>query len=169
MNGEKKRILARFKITELGGTDWVPIIFGARAIDCVEPNGLGFMPGPHSHFLAALGLQIERVEEENYEWAGPDARYKESKELTVYAIKAGVFDEPDGEIRFRDDSIGTTGTPLTYVGEPLMLAPSEAVWVPVEVSGPLPAGEAQQVVLATDQTALDAVPGRTEPEKACFW
>ena len=37
-----------------------------------------------------------------------------------------------------------------------MFAPSEAVWVPVEVSGPLPAGEAQQVVL---QTALDAVPG----------
>ena len=40
-----------------------------------------------------------------------------------------------------------------------MLAPSEAVWVPVEVSGPPPAGEAQQVVLATDQTALDTVPG----------
>ena len=36
---------------------------------------------------------------------------------------------------------------------------AEAVWVPVEVSGPLPAGEAQQVVLATDQTVLDTVPG----------
>ena len=69
LSGEKKTILARFKITELGGTDWVPIIFGARAIDCVERNGLGFMPGPHSHFLTALGLQIERVEEPEYEWA----------------------------------------------------------------------------------------------------
>ena len=137
----------------------MPIIFGARAIDCVERNGLGFMPGNHSHFLTALGIQIKRLDNDEYEYAGPDPRYPASRDLTVYAIKAGVFDESEDEVRFADDSIGTSGTPLTYVGEPLMLAPSEAVLVPVEVSGPLPSGEAQQVVLASDQTPLDIAPG----------
>ena len=64
LNGQRKSVVARFKVTELGGTDWVPMILGARAIDCTERNGLGFVPGPHSYFMKALGLQVERVEED---------------------------------------------------------------------------------------------------------
>ena len=56
------KIQARFKVTAYGKTDWVPIILGARAIDCPERGGLGFSPGPASHTLRGLGIQVERVD-----------------------------------------------------------------------------------------------------------
>ena len=40
-------VRAKFKICAQGTTDWVPIILGARAQDCVERGGLGIEPGPH--------------------------------------------------------------------------------------------------------------------------
>ena len=56
-------IYARFKICPNGTTDWVPIVLGARSIDCVERGGLGHSPLDKSHAMAKLGIQMERVEQ----------------------------------------------------------------------------------------------------------
>ena len=54
--------LAKFKICAKGTTDWVPMILGARAIDCKERGGLGFIPGPAAHGFTALGILVERAD-----------------------------------------------------------------------------------------------------------
>ena len=49
-------IKVKFKIMKSGSTDWVPIILGARALDCTERGGLGFIPGPHSYTFQGLNI-----------------------------------------------------------------------------------------------------------------
>ena len=56
----------RFKITASGATDWVQIIMGAAAIDCVELGGLGHRPGARRHHLDGLGIQVIRHDPESY-------------------------------------------------------------------------------------------------------
>ena len=58
--GTKKgpKIKARFKICAKGTTDWIGIILGARALDCPERGGLGFIPGPYGHTFTKLGIQV---------------------------------------------------------------------------------------------------------------
>jgi hypothetical protein len=46
---EGPEILCRFKICKKGSTDWVGWILGARALDCPERGGLGFVPLEHCH------------------------------------------------------------------------------------------------------------------------
>ena len=93
---EMTPVMARFKITKLGSTDWAPIILGAKAIDCTERNGLGFLPGPHCHRLTGLGMMVERLEdpyphltEGIYQISG------ETRRFTCYAIRTSVFDDED--------------------------------------------------------------------------
>ena len=52
-------ILIRFKITKQGGTDWVGIILGARALDCVKRGGLGHVAADNAHLMQRLGIAME--------------------------------------------------------------------------------------------------------------
>ena len=56
-------IRARFKITKKGSTDWVGMILGGSAIDCVARNGLGFVPSANSHWMEGLGIAMERLDQ----------------------------------------------------------------------------------------------------------
>ena len=76
-------IHARFKICPNGTTDWVPIVLGARSIDCVERGGLGHSPLDKSHAMAKLGIQMERFEQ-------PYDRIKGS----CYGMRSSVVDDP---------------------------------------------------------------------------
>ena len=66
-----------------GTNDWVPIVLGARSIDCVERGGLGHSPLDKSHAMAKLGIQMERVEQ-------PYDRIKGS----CYGMRSSVVDDP---------------------------------------------------------------------------
>ena len=57
-------VWVRFKICEKGSTDWAPIIIGARALDCPERGGMGFLPMNHAHSFSGLGILMERYEDE---------------------------------------------------------------------------------------------------------
>ena len=79
-------IQVRFKICSSGSTDWAPMIIGAKAIDCAERRGLGHVPAPRHHFMGALGIMMERVEDAYLQRQG-----------SVYAIKHSVLDSSDDE------------------------------------------------------------------------
>ena len=84
----------RFKICEKGSTDWVGWIVGARAIDCAENGGLGFVPLKHSHTFTKLGIQMIRAERPG----GPrlqEGVYSQDITHPVYAIRNSVFDSDD--------------------------------------------------------------------------
>ena len=56
-------VTVRLKITAAGKTDdWCPIILGGRCLDCPEHGGMGLCPGPNSHYLTGLGIEVERFE-----------------------------------------------------------------------------------------------------------
>ena len=58
-----KERLIRFKITPKGTSSFLGLIIGGRALDCVENGGLGHSPQPRNHFLAGLGIHLERMED----------------------------------------------------------------------------------------------------------
>ena len=94
-----REIYIRLKICQAGATDWVPIIIGARALDCVDRGGLGFMPGHHGHILANLGIVVPRIEDPYDHMADDPVTYKGTKGQPVYAIRstAGSCHSASGE------------------------------------------------------------------------
>ena len=80
-------VLIRFKICKAGCTDWVGFIIGARAIDCPERGGLGFIPLEHCHTFTALGIQMARTEAPG-----------KPKADQCYAIRCSVLDSDDEEL-----------------------------------------------------------------------
>ena len=118
-------ILVRFKICEKGSTDWVGWILGARAIDCAENGGLGFVPLAHAHSFSTLGILMKRTERPG----GP-------KPDKCYPIRLSVLDSDDestdGEVgataecggtkrtKDEDDSEGAKCS-LLYEGDPITL------------------------------------------------
>ena len=55
-------IVVRAKIFRKNTSDWLGIILGARAIDCVERGGLGFKPSAGAHVFERLGIAVARTE-----------------------------------------------------------------------------------------------------------
>ena len=51
--------------------DWRGLILGGRALDCAGRMGLGFRPGPETHVLDTLGVQIPRCEDLTRTRTGP--------------------------------------------------------------------------------------------------
>ena len=153
-------ILVRFKICASGATDWAPTIIGARAIDCVERGGLGFVPGPRPHFMGAYGILMERVEDE----------YKDLSRAEAYCIKHSILDSSDDEdygiMKVANVSAAASkstlpgGTTLIFEGEGRMVEPEEMLWIPVRMeSSPEHRSEDVQLALPSDLTPLEAVPG----------
>ena len=99
-------IKVKFKIMKSGSTDWVPAILGGRALDCTERHGLGFVPGPSSHYFAGLDIQMERAERLPPKRRTHDAYAVDSSEdPRIFAVRASVVDSesdddaPDTECR----------------------------------------------------------------------
>ena len=84
-------VLTRFKICKQGTTDWVGWILGARALDCPERGGLGFIPLEHCHSFTSLGIQTERSERPG----GP-------KMDKCYAARVSVIDSDSEEEVVKD-------------------------------------------------------------------
>ena len=84
-------IKVRFKVCAAGTTDWVGFIMGARALDSPGRGGLGFIPCDNSHSMVALGIQMERTEQEGA--VKPDA---------CYYIRHSIMDSDD-----EDETYGT--------------------------------------------------------------
>ena len=65
LEGETARpgpeIFVRCKIAARGTSDWHGLILGG--LDCAGRMGLGFRPGPETHVLDTLGVQIPRCED----------------------------------------------------------------------------------------------------------
>ena len=59
-------ILVRGKIFAKGTSDWLGLILGARALDCVERGGLGFRPSSGAHHFDRLGIAVPRTEKIGY-------------------------------------------------------------------------------------------------------
>ena len=55
-------IVVRAKIFKKGTSDWLGLILGARALDCVERGGLGFRPTAGAHLFERLGIAVDRTE-----------------------------------------------------------------------------------------------------------
>ena len=176
VSAKTPRILVRFKICASGTTDWAPVIIGARAIDCVERGGLGFVPCNRTHFIGAYGIQMERIEQD----------YEDLSRASVYCIRHSVLDEqsdedfevgyaagllqdgPAGEFLHPGSSAAPSmltdkapsGTALIFEGEARMVEPDEMLWIPVRMNeSPECRAEDVQLALPSDATALEAVPG----------
>ena len=155
-----------FKICEAGSTDWVGWILGARAIDCTERGGLGFIPMSNSYSFTTLGIQTRRIEPPG----GPRLD-------SCYAIRRSVLDSDDesgseqlSEPRQRpvasaaalsaEDAV--PGIPLLYEGDPITLSQGTGAWVPVVaamISGTEPADTETQIVLPAADSPVEVVPG----------
>ena len=128
-------VVARFKISSEGTSDWVPLILGARALDCPERGGLGFLPGPIAHAFTRLGILVERAEEDCPPLEGE-----------VFALRASALDSDDEEEAVgwgagsqrsgqRAGSVpeARATVPLIYDGiEPVVLSPGERGMDPSE-------------------------------------
>ena len=95
-NGQARpEIFVRCKIAARGTSDWHGLILGGRALDCAGRMGLGFRPGPETHVLDTLGVQIPRCED-----------LTQTRKDRAYAFKARLSSlddptsrEPGGEDR----------------------------------------------------------------------
>ena len=159
-------VLFRFKICSGGTTDWVGWIIGARAIDCKEREGLGFIPMSECHAFTTLGIQMRRVERRGSE--RPDQ---------CYAIRLSVFDSDDESVD--DSQPGATsvkpsagaelikeieslpaGTALIYEGDAVELVEGAGLWVPVVAAQKSIAADSETlVVLPADDAPVEVVPG----------
>ena len=75
-------ILVRCKIFAKGNSDWLGIILGARALDCVERGGLGFYPTAGAHVFDRLGLASARAENFGFQDQYRDGAYN----MTVQVV-----------------------------------------------------------------------------------
>ena len=78
------------------------VIFGARALDCMERGGLGFRPTPGAHVFDRLGIAVARTET-----IGPEDDYKD------FAYRMDVW--RPGESDF--DSCAAGRSTLDHKGE----------------------------------------------------
>ena len=161
----------RFKICKGGSTDWVGFILGARAIDCAERGGLGFVPTEHCHTFSALGISMERTED-----AG------DAKPDNCYAIKCSAIDSDDesdggqpsgptgtdgencltltGGVNREDLLSSVFSADLLYEGDPVTLEKGHGAWVPVVVAQSSDVQtDRTHVVLPADESVVEALPG----------
>ena len=71
-----KEVFARCNIFEKGFSDWLGIIIGARALDCVERGGLGFRTTANAHVFDKFGLNMQRMETIQVGAQRPDEAYR---------------------------------------------------------------------------------------------
>ena len=62
-SAKSKERLIRFKIMPKGTSSFLGFIIGGKALDCVENGGLAHSPQPRSHFLAGIGIHLDRLED----------------------------------------------------------------------------------------------------------
>ena len=123
----------RFKIAKAGSTDdWCPIIIRARALECAEGGGLGFMSGANCHYLTSIGEQAERYDD--YCQPVTNKIYGMRAAMITHALfraRCSVLDTGSAEIM---PYKGFSG--LCYDGEAFMLGPDEGAMIPVRRYNP---------------------------------
>ena len=156
------KILARFKITKKGTTDWVGWILGARALDSSGRGGLGFMPMDHTHSFSTLGIQMERTE------APGGEKIDECYATRVFPIRCAMVDSdaeeeyaaparPDaGTVQEHADTVGIA---VVYEGDPITLSEGEGAWIPVVTAAAVKDDGQMMVVLPSVGSPVEAVPG----------
>jgi hypothetical protein len=109
-----KEQLIRFKIMPKGTSSFLGFIIGGKALDCVENGGLGHSPQPRSHFLAAVGIHLERLEDSDRprDKTGVLAVHYRCGTVTRQKLQGlrpamSIFDAADGQVPEceSDDSI----------------------------------------------------------------
>ena len=101
------QILVRGKIFKKGTSDWLGLILGARALDCVDRGGLGFRPVAGAHYLERLGLAMPRTEQIGFGEQYRDLAYRmdvwcpPQEPAAVQQVCASIFDS--------DPSMATCG------------------------------------------------------------
>ena len=141
-------LFVRCKVAARGTSDWHGLILGGRALDCEARRGLGFRPGPNSHILDTLGIQVPRCE-----------NLQSERRDRAYAFESVVASTDHGLAEVCEPGDGSRSL-LAFAGEdPVQLWPGEGALVPVEMTGAwLPdAGRCEAVLPVSGQ--VEAVPG----------
>ena len=134
---------------------------GARAIDCPEKGGLGFLPLADAHSWQALGILTERTEKVG----GP-------KPDSCYAIRLSSMDsDSEEEVAAGAATAGATAgwktlessefQSLLYEGDPITLSQGDAAWIPVIVPSPMApnVGQTLQCAFPCTDSPVELVPG----------
>ena len=142
-------IFLRCKIAAKGTSDWHGLILGGRALDCESRKGLGFRPGPTSHLLDTLGIQMPRCED-----------LSATRKDRAYMFKSVLSSMDIGLQEASEPGTGSRNL-LVYDGnEPAHLLPGEGALVPVRTAASATSDVSLcEAVLPVDGGKVEVVPG----------